>query len=143
MFVGLTWTHKKEGPVAMSTPHTRGSRQKRNHQSHNPNGDPSWGKGKGPRKGNQTIQTEGSEEIITLLARMALRAEEETTVLKQDYSLVLSSRPGKNSILHLMYNTAYKWKEEMQKRTEDKAVMNFAWSCLPASFTKSCYVWSP
>ena len=46
------------------------------------------------------------DELITTLARLALRQEEEIQVLKQDHSYMMFMRPGKDSILHYLFQTA-------------------------------------
>ena len=48
-----------------------------------------WGKGKGHSRRGAKTSNEGSEDILLTLAKMALRAEDEIKILKQDYSLVL------------------------------------------------------
>ena len=113
MFGKVATTRQAESTAAEAEDSRRAAKQPRN---------VNWGKGKGPNRRGGKPTNEGSEDILVTLDKMALRAEDETKMLKQDYSLVLFLKPGQNSILHLMHNTATKWKEEMKARPSDRII---------------------
>ncbi|CAE7208423.1 unnamed protein product [Symbiodinium sp. CCMP2592] len=58
--------------------------------------------------GKSQLQAAGGrkDELVITLARLAIKQEEELQVLKQDHSFMLFMRPGKDSILHYLFQTA-------------------------------------
>ncbi|CAE7239424.1 unnamed protein product [Symbiodinium sp. CCMP2456] len=68
---------------------------------------------KGQGKGQATKYKAGkNDELVTTLARLALRQEEELQVLKQDHSFMMFMKPGRDSILHYLYQTATLFKKK-------------------------------
>ena len=56
-----------------------------------------------------------NEELVSTLARLAIKQEEEIQVLKQDHSFMLFMRPGKDTVLAFLFQTATLFKKKQEE----------------------------
>ena len=65
--------------------------------------------------GPQRAKGGNTEELVTTLARLAIKQEEELQVLKQDHSFMLFMRPGKDTVLTFLFQTATLFKKKQEE----------------------------
>lgn len=67
------------------------------------------------RRMSRSNNSRSEDSLLVSLARLTLRQEEELLVLKQDHSLILFMRPGKDSVLSFLFQTATLYKQKMKE----------------------------
>ncbi|CAE6969563.1 unnamed protein product, partial [Symbiodinium sp. CCMP2456] len=67
------------------------------------------------RRTSRSHNSQSEDSLLVSLARLTLRQEEELLVLKQDHSLILFMRPGKDSVLNFLFQTASLYKQKMKE----------------------------
>ena len=67
------------------------------------------------RFGPQKAKTRQSEELVSTLTRLVIKQEEELQVLKQDHSFMLFMRPGKDTVLTFLFQTASLFKKKQEE----------------------------
>ena len=67
------------------------------------------------RLGSYRAKGGKTEELVSTLARLAIKQEEELQVLKQDHSFMLFMKPGKDTVLTFLFQTATLFRKKQEE----------------------------